>query len=198
MKKHHYAMFSLFVIAGFFAVTMAAYSVTPAIAPQVNSQHVKYDAGSCVYHNDFLGYDEDGNAQYETILKGCSHNLLYNEGQNMTRDSLGIGGNSILNITLANCSASCGVPSAGADEAFTALAGCGMLSAEGTYALVPTSGGNWSVSKTFTSTCENVVTNLTRIGNASGSYLAGNTFNFVNLSTNDQLTVNWTIMITSG
>lgn len=197
MKMQNYAMFSLFVIAGVFAVAMATYSVVPAVVQTVKPASIQYDADVCVFHNDFLGYDANGEAIYESVSLGCSHNQLYNEGQNMTRNLLGIGGNSILNITLANCSTSCGVPSVGADEDFTAFAGCGVLSDEGTYAVVPTSGGNWSVTKTFTSTCENVVTNLTRIGNASGSYLAGNTFNFVNLSTNDQLTVNWTIMVTA-
>lgn len=156
-----------------------------------------YHSNVCIGYNKFLGYNQDGSLRYASNEEiDCSHNVLFKNGQNMTRNLLGIGGNSILNISLANASADVDTPSANATEAYTPYAGCGLLSTAGTYGTNPVSPGNWSVFATFTSTCNNVVTNVTRLLNASGSNFAGNAFNFVNLSNNDQLTVNWTIFIT--
>ena len=64
----------------------------------------------------------------------------------------------------------------------------------------PETNGNRSVTLTFTQTCAvGYVVNSTRLQDAtSGRNLSGNLFTIVNLSVNDQLTVNWTVFVTSG
>lgn len=151
-----------------------------------SSDSLNYHADVCVYKNG--------------ILHECNHNVLYNNGKNMTRDMLGYGGTLAGNVsTISLCNAStgsaCGTPVAAGSEAYTAYDSCGLNAATGSYAVLTAYDGNWTITKTFTSTCDNRLVNVTRLTNASGSIFAGNTFSLVTLQTNDQLTVNWTIMI---
>ena len=55
--------------------------------------------------------------------------------------------------------------------------------------------GNWSIYNEFTSTCDNVVTNVTRLRNTNGDDFAGNTFTLVTLQTDDLLLINWTLSV---
>lgn len=153
---------------------------------------VQYDAQVCVYKTPWLG-----NRYGETQLVDCSHNVLYSNGQNMTRDLLTqFNGNPIKNISLCNASAACGTPVAAASESYTTFANCGLASVNTTtFNIVPTSNGNWSITNTFTSTCDGVNTTATRLLNVTNSLFAGNAFTLVTLQTNDQLTVNWTISV---
>lgn len=126
----------------------------------------------------------------------CDHNLLYDNGKNLTRNALGTGVvGAILNISLCNATAGCAGPVAAASETFNTYVNCGLNSNAGTYAVLNNAPGNWSVSKTFTSTCDSIEVNSTRLSNQTGSVFAGNTFTLVTLQTNDQLTINWTLMI---
>ena len=126
----------------------------------------------------------------------CSHNLLYNNGKEMIEQILGAGVNEhpILNISLCNATAGCGAIQADNSEAFTAYSNCGLNNLVGTYSSLGT--GNWSIAKTFISTCDNVIMNSTRLGNSTNGLFAGNVFTLVTLQTNDQLTINWTIAVT--
>ena len=160
----------------------------------VSDSILNYNAYVCTYKNKWLG-DHYG----ESELVGCSHNVLYDNGKNLTRDLLGYGGPITANIsTISLCNAStgsaCGTPAAAGSEAFTAYTSCGLQNATGVYnTILPN--GNWTITKTFTSSCDNRVTNATRLVNASGSIFAGNNFATVTLQNLDTLTVNWTIMI---
>ena len=129
-------------------------------------------------------------------LVNCSHNLLYNAGRNMTRDMPGVGGGSILNISLLNASAAATIIEPNGNESFTAYTSCGLnASGFGTYATLQNAPGNWTVTKTFTSLCDNVNTTAARLVNATGTIFAGSSFTLVTLQTNDQLTINWTLMV---
>ena len=181
-KRGHYQLTVLviFVVLAFAIGYTTPHGNTGSASSQSSS--LNYQGSVCVYKN--------GN------LVDCSHNLLYNNGQNITRDLLGVGSNSpILNITLCNASAGCAAPVAGGSEAFTNFTGCGLTSAQGTYSALTNAPGNWSVVKTFTSTCDSITTNSTRLTNVTGGIFAGNTFSLVTLQTNDQLTINWTLMV---
>lgn len=130
----------------------------------------------------------------------CSHNQLFNLGANATRDILGAGSSygAMSNISLCNSTAGasvgCAAPTAAASEAFNVAIGCGLDPAAGSYSTNPTV-GNWTISKTFTSSCNAQTLNVTRIGNAT-AYFAGNSFSTpVTLQANDQITVNWTIWV---
>ena len=128
----------------------------------------------------------------------CSHNVLYDTGRNMTRDLLGNtggDGTEIDEILLCNASTAdggCGVPVKDQTENFIVYSACGLTNATGTYNEVLT--GNWTISNEFTSTCDNVVVNATRLANGS-AYFAGNNFTLVTLQQNDRLLINWTIYI---
>lgn len=131
----------------------------------------------------------------EVLMSECSHNALYNSGANMTRDMLGDGGGAAVDyISLCNATANCTTPTASDDPADTDLyneyTNCGLSEVQGTYnALGQT--GNWTISTTFTATCNGLEVNATRLSNSTDEF-AGNAFTLVTLQTNDQLTINVT------
>lgn len=140
--------------------------------------------------------DKDGNLKEES----CDHNVLTYQGMNATRDLIRNGGGSTAyfrNISFANCSAACGVPAITPTASYTAFAGCGLLSSasSATTAINPSTNGNFSVTVTYTSTCNNVVSNLTRLLNESGTIVAEASVNSFNLSIDDTVTGNWTVSI---
>jgi len=173
----------LLISAVLFFVFASSVSVPKVIDSTESDATITYHSNVCVYKNGEL-------------TGPCSHNVLYNNGKEMIEARLGNGGSgSILNISLCNATDSpgCGAPVAAMTEAFNNFTNCGLNAQNGAYGDLGT--GNWSVAKTFTSTCDNVVTNATRIMNATGSPFAGNSFTSVTLQTNDQLTINWTIWV---
>ena len=137
---------------------------------------INYESQLCIYKNNHL--------------IECNHNVLYDTGKEMIKDILSSGGNQIRRMQLCNATAGCGTPNASSTETFNAMNGCGMAEATGTYGNL--SVGNWSIYNKFISTCDNIVTNLTRLRNTSGSNLVGVSFAVVTLQTNDELTLNWT------
>jgi len=125
----------------------------------------------------------------------CGSNVLYNTGAEMIENLLGDGTTgAVLNISLGNASADAGDPQADASEDFTVYAAGGLSSIEGTKS--SNGNGNWTVTKTFTATADNLLTNVTRLTNLTGTNFAGNNFTLVTLQTNDQLTINWTVWVT--
>lgn len=174
-------------VALFAAIFVAAFALGVTFAPDVS---VSEQQSSVLHYKAFVCTYKNGE------LIGCSHNLLYDTGKNITRDALGVGGfGAVLNISLCNATAGCAGPVVGATETFNTIVGCGLQSTQGTYAALTNAPGNWSVVKTFTATCDGTVMNSTRLTNATGSPFAGNTFTSVTLQTNDQLTINWTLMV---
>ena len=148
------------------------------------------------YHASVLATHYDASTG-ETIVVAKGSNVLYNTGKNMTRSMLNGGGGAILNISLCNATAGCGAVTEAKAEAYNEITLCGLKSVAGTYKTHDgIADGNWSVGNVFTSTCDSVVINVTRIENATGHDFAGRNLSTVNLDTNDQLTVNWTIWVT--
>lgn len=130
------------------------------------------------------------------IPNGCSSNVLYNTGKNLIRTYLGDTGggtDEVDQISLCNATNSgCGVPVAAKTEDFTAHTTCGLAEATGAYTALAQD-GNFTISYEFTSTCDNVKTNFTRLGNTNNDDFAGNNFANTTLMQNDKLSVNWTI-----
>ena len=129
--------------------------------------------------------------------KECSPNLLYDTGKEAIEDYLadGSGGNDAFDwIQLCNASKGCQDAIADKTEDYNAATGCGTNAAAGS---VTDNGGNgnWSVGYEFTSTCDDVSTNATRLRNDDDDDLAGNSYTIVNLQTNDKLLVNWTVWV---
>ena len=124
-----------------------------------------------------------------------SQNTLFNTGAEMFENFAGDGtSGAVLNISLCNSTAGCETPSADASESWNAFTSCGLSSIEGTK--TSNGNGNWSVNKLFTATCNDLSTNVTRIGNLSGTNFAGNSFTIINnMQTNDQANITWTIWI---
>ena len=140
---------------------------------------------------------------------GCKHNLVYSDGLEMFEESIAHGLNlSSRNIMLCNETASgtseCAPVVAGQTEAFTPFIGCGLdrNSGNGSYATNPGTSGNWSIYATFTNSCAGTsqLVNGSRLGHpTTARNFSGATFSsVVTLAQNDQLTVNWTLMGTSG
>jgi len=152
--------------------------------PVVNVAQVteapKYHAMVCVWKNG--------------ELVGCKHNVLFTSGKNLIKTILGDTGSGgpVKVIALCNASAGCAEPTVSGSETYNEFSSCGLAPAEGTY--TSNGDGNWSIQKTFTATCDDLVTNVTRIGNGT-TYFAGASFTSVTLQTNDQLTVTWTIWV---
>jgi hypothetical protein len=122
---------------------------------------------------------------------------LFNAGKELIEQAVGVGGVGVVkNITLCNAStdgAGCGTPVVAMTEAYTEFASCGFNStALGTYK--STDVGNWSINRTFYATCNNLIVNVTRLGNATG-YFAGVSFTSATLQANDRLDINWTISL---
>lgn len=171
----------ILVITSILVLAIALMSVNTSVPNTEISDGIDYKGSVCVYKNN--------------ELVECNHNVLYNSGANMTRTALGVGSTAaILNITLCNATAGCGTPIAASSEAYTEYGACGLAGATGTYTQLGQT-GNWTVSKTFTSSCDNLLVNVTRLGNNS-NYFAGNSFTLVTLANLDQLTINWTLSIT--
>lgn len=184
MKKNKSKILYLSLLSIFlFGVMYVSYAFIPQANAGSSEDIIKYQGNVCVSKNG--------------ELVGCSHNLLFNNGKDQIKYVIGSGQDTgaITNLALCNANSTygCGEPVAGASELFTSFNDCGLANATGTYA--SNAVGNWSVSKTFTATCDNVLTNATRIMNSSASPFAGNNFSLVTLQTNDQLTINWTISV---
>ena len=153
---------------------------------------------------DFEGRSSLPHQGITEIVVYNKHNILYHEGQNMTRDCLAIGScGAITTIALCNSTAvrNCTTDPTKNDSVdfFTEpVAGTGLTSGVGTvvvrFGANEDSDGNWSVSKTFTSTSvATVKINATRLQNATPFNFSGASFTQVLLENNDQLTINWTI-----
>ena len=160
-----------------------------------NSQEISYGSEVCFFTTgDFEGRNNEPNIGVWEEVE-CDSNVLYDTGAEAIENLLSVGLNSkYTNITLCNASATCGSPSASASEGWTEYVNSGLKGTEGSK--TDNGNGNWTISNTYTASADNLLTNVTRIGNTTGGYLAGNSFTLVTLQTNDQLTVNWTIWVT--
>jgi len=176
-----------------------------------NSGKVSYGSTVCICEGDSCNIHTPG-AQ-------CSHNLVVDNGLDIIEDILSGTGGTILTLNhsvigLCNASAFCNDP--GAADTFlenefnisnNGPTGSGMNRSAALYTSLGT--GNWSLVNTFTAEgSAAILTNktclfnqtLTGTGVSSGSMLACNTFNLVTLdgTSSDQITVNWTVFVTSG
>lgn len=174
--------YGLLGILSVFLLTLGifAFSGTGINPVTTSNEGIGYQGSVCVYKN---GEEVD-----------CNHNLLYDTGANMVRDTLIAPSDAVDYIELCNATAGCATPAADKSEAYTAYANCGLTTAQGTTTPLGQT-GNWTVTHTFTASCDNLEVNATRLQNSTGDDLAGNTFSLVTLQNNDQLTINWTIQV---
>lgn len=184
------------IVFGFTGVLLSAILLFTVASSIMNNNSLPSSTVSdgIQYHSNVCTYVTRADGTVEP--NGCSHNTLYNNGKEMIEGYLGAGqSGAILNISLCNATGTpgCATPVAAMTEAFNNFTNCGLNAQNGVYGSLGT--GNWSVAKTFTATCDNVLTNSTRLMNSTGSPFAGNTFTLVTLQTNDQLTINWTIWV---
>jgi hypothetical protein len=154
------------------------------------SEGVKYHGEVCV---DVI------RASGEKIDLGCRHNVFTDLGKNITRDILGNRGVSQVDyIGLCNATAGCPAPAVTWTSLPNEYTSGGLARAQGTYGITQTSPGNWTISKTFTATIDNLETNVTGLfnGTATNALFAANSFTKVTLLANDQLTITWYIWVT--
>ena len=144
-------------------------------------QGVTLDGNQCVYITRADGSKED---------LGCRHNVLTNVGKNAIRDFIGVGGFTA-DYNYIGIGNDTGVPAAGDTALEKEWDACGMTRATATYAALAT--GNWSMVKTFTSTCDGVVVNASGMFNdtSPGVMLCAANFTQGTLQTSDEITVTW-------
>jgi len=172
-------LFAILLFCSVFAI--ASFNINSTRVSSGDS--ITYHSNVCVYKNG--------------ELVDCSHNLLYNTGKNLIRTYLGDTGggtDEIDQIEMCDSSIGCGDPQADASETYNAYATCGLSQITGDYNALEEA-GNWTISTTFTSTCDNTKTNMTRLKNTAGTNFAGVRFTDVILQTDDQLLVNWTLWV---
>lgn len=186
VKEMRYA-YILFLLGGFL-VSVFIYSIlsaisTPLQTPETPSAPIHVKETVEIYHNGEL---------VETL-----HNVVYNAGLEMVENAVfGEGIANVSNISLCNVSAGCGIPVADESEAYTSYTGCGLEEGEGTFTSY--GDGNWSVQKTFTSSCDAQSINATRLSNDSDGNFAGLNITSTTVQNGDTITINWTGTASSG
>lgn len=161
---------------------------TTNMESSVYASSIGYHSMVCVYKNG------------EQV--SCKPNLFTSIGKNITRDAL-LYPRAVSNATTISVGNNTS-PQAQGD---TSLQGdyskssniCGLTNGTGTItpdALVGVS-GNWSISKTFTSTCNSVTVNATGLYNSTvgGLLFAQANFTSVTLQSADQINVTWYIWV---
>jgi len=187
MKQSNKAyLFMGFVFVFALGLVISSSMITPN---NVNSQEgVNYQGDVCVTHR---------NADGKILSDECSHNVLFTTGAEAIEDYLadGSGGGDAFDwIELCDATnATCGNPIAASSEAWTAWTDSGLSKAVG--AVQDNGDGSWNVWKTFTSTADGVLTNVTHLTNDDDDEFAGNNFTLATLQDLDTITVNWTLSV---
>ena len=182
----------LFVLGTFLSPVIFS---SPIISPSSVSL-VEENQHLGIVCTQYIDCDPETGICKEPVDNGCDHNILFNAGQNITRDALfRVAQKVVQNISICNSSigAGCGVPNAGGSEGYTAFTGCGLASKIGTVGINDVSAGNISIFTTFTSTCDNIFSNSTRLTNETGTIFLGANFGGVSINNTDQITINITI-----
>lgn len=198
-----------FIIGAYFAYAPSFFPTSDLPTITQSSTLTAFIEGNTCISTDgyFEGRKTPAHQGIVEELPDCGdHNLLYMEGMNLTRDALARGlvvnatTISICNTTFAgNGPGNCSSPVTAQTELWDNFTGCGLTKTNGTIAY-PGPNGNWTVTATFTNSCVgSQTTNVTRLElvNSSNDVLAANTFTVVNLSQNDQVTINWSLSIRS-
>src|SRR3990172_7773367 len=191
MKKYllKYGFFSiiLLLVCSIFVFVLTSQNFNAKIIPvgATIDESAKVDG-------HFLIYINRANGGYELV--DSVHNVLYDNGKNITIGCLFDGGCAVVkNLSLCNgnVTGGCDVPVADNTGTFTTMTVCGLTSTAGT---VTNSGvtGNRTVSYTWTATCDNLLINATRLTNTTGGVFAASTFTLATLQNADQITVNYT------
>lgn len=131
----------------------------------------------------------------EEVDLGCNHNVLYDDGKELIETILGYTGSGgpVNVISLCNATAGCATPTSAGTETYNEITTCGLNPTSGSYA--STGIGNWTITYTFTSSCNGVSTNVTRLKNSGGIKFAGNSFTLATLQSGDQLQIKWYVWV---
>ena len=186
MKKRF--VIPLIAFLGFFVVLASVFVIATIQDTSEYTQEIVYGSDVCIYKNGEL-------------IQDCEHNVLYDTGAELIEDVFANEAASdaadwvgLCNATVG--SAGCGTPTTGSSEPYEEYTSCGLSKAAGT--IYDNGVGNWSVEYTFTASCNDLLTNVTQLLNGNADEFAGKEFTLVTLQSSDQLTVNWTVWVTSA
>jgi hypothetical protein len=161
-------------------VTVGAIVALPLFQKNRNieaSGGLKYHGEVCVWVND--------------KLVGCNHNIITNGGKDVVYYALTGSLQNATYIAVANNT----VAQSAAD---TSLQGewttCGLAKGPAD-SIVKNNYGNWTITKSWTVTCDNVIVNATGIYNATGPLFAETTIPTHYLYSTDVLRISWTIWV---
>jgi len=209
-----YLLYAIPLLLLLFTISLSISQVYPLTTSSSSTQGVvSYGSVVCVCKGDSCNIHTEG--------ASCSSNIIVNNGLDLIEDALSGTGGTVAQFNhsfIGLCNASngdiagggCSSPVAGTtflQNEFNDSEGHGLNRSAGIYTSLGV--GNWSLYNTFTSHGPAVIlTNQTCLFNQSitlsgvtaGSVLACNNFTLVTLNgvNNDQITVNWTIFVTSG
>lgn len=187
-----------------YAIALLAVSLIGTSYALLNNQMYSSNAAGTPQHMGYTGMVCREVTRYDgTIVDlGCYHNVLANNGKNLTTSQLfskpsSASATDVVNtIQLGNTSA----PAAASATHPGVIAECGLVEyASLAWINVGTAtdgNGNVSANYKWTSTCNGVVVNTTGLLSNTDKYFAGNTFTDVTLQANDQLNVTWYVWIT--
>jgi hypothetical protein len=147
------------------------------INKQITKEGIKYHGEVCFWVND--------------KLIGCNHNLITNTGKDIVYYALTGTTKNVNQIAVANNT----VPQSASD---TYLQGewtrCGLVRGAADT-IVKNNYGNWTLSKLWTITCDNVIINATGLYTSDNELFAETTLPTYTLYTSDQLRISWTIWV---
>jgi len=172
----------LFIGALFGSTFFASTSVSPVLS-----------ANAIVYHSDVCVTVDKADGSGQVIECENNPNFFTSFGKNAVMDFVGTGFAGPAFDTIALCNVSTGL---GTTVQQCYITG-GLTNGTGTFLKVADP-GNWSISRTFTSTSDGQTVNGTALLNGSstgGVFFANNSFTQVTLNTNDQITIRWNISI---
>ncbi|MFH1473843.1 MAG: hypothetical protein ABIE55_03015 [Candidatus Aenigmatarchaeota archaeon] len=152
--------------------------------------------GSSGAHSASLTYNTEVCIDVNGKRIGCSPNLVTNVGKEFLEGCLGQGGcgtpTAFTTLALANCTNGVAVGDTTLCNG-QVWSTCGLGQQAGTY--VNFGIGQWNVTYTWTSSCDNAIVNATGMYNSTHLF-AENIFTSVTLQTNDQINVTWGIWVT--
>lgn len=171
-----------------FSNTQLLQLFTPTITP---TYHSKVTVSTTGY---FAGRETPAHQGMSEIVS-IGENTLYEASTEALESILTQSANNYTWIALCNATAAnaCNTPQADQSENFVAFVGCGLANASGTYNSLGT--GNWTIDVTFTSSCDGLATNSTRLQNWTHNPFAGEDFTHTNLDNTDTININWSVWV---
>ena len=136
------------------------------------------------YHGEVCAWVNDK-------LIGCNHNLITNAGKDIVYYALTGSLRNVTYIAVANNTVAQSASDTSLQGEWTT---CGLAKGPAD-SIVRNDYGNWTITKSWTVTCDNVIVNATGLYDATGTLFAETTIPIHYLYSTDVLRISWTIWV---